>query len=453
MRKLIWQQKLMLACLAVLYLFMASIMVRCAVCNVLVKKLALDNAVTQTVLFDRPALQLPAMTQEKKKLDWSKIYPYNGEDKATANAEQAKPVSPYVARVLGVEKKINAWCTDHVIDYNFWSYWAATYAHLVRWNLTAPQDNNRALELEPGYYATLYPEGDVRPYAEAVRALQDVAADAGARLIYVQAPEKINKFHDVEIQQLDHANQNADRMLACLQELGVDTYDLRDELERDFTAAEYRDLFFRTDHHWRLSTGMWAAAKLTQKLHADYGIAADLSHFDLADYDEEVHSGLFIGSQGTKLTTAMVEPEDFSYYYPRFTTKIHWNTPSFGVDKVGDFSIVYNKDCLGLKRYGLTDVCIGAHSSYGYGGSSVIFAENLLLDSLPDQRILIIRDSFGNTTLPFMTLALKNIVSVWPLAYNGSIEGLIRATRPNVVVIMYTCMNLKDNDKIMFDFR
>ena len=62
--------------------------------------------------------------------------------------------------------------------------------------------------------------------------------------------------------------------------------------------------------------------------------------------------------------------------------------------------------------------------------------------------MLIIRDSFLDTELVFLSMALKDIILLDIRHFDGSLESYIEQERPDIVMVMYT---LPDGGAIDFN--
>ena len=60
------------------------------------------------------------------------------------------------------------------------------------------------------------------------------------------------------------------------------------------------------------------------------------------------------------------------------------------------------------------------------------------LTGFSNQKILIIRDSFGDTIIPLLSLGCKNITAVDLRYFTGSLRALVKEFQPDAVLILYT---------------
>ena len=444
--------KVMLCCLMVLVVFMSGIFLRLGTRQVLVKRLGMDNAFTQMVLFDRQVLQVKE--REKKKnvdINWAAKYPFYEQQAASYQLGNfLRNMSDLKLSIKKLEKeKIDKWCRDYLAFYSVLVEAGRGIDNVLAWDLMTPGMD--VYRLQDGYLTYSYKKLDMAEHIGAVAEFAQLVSQQGGRLLYVQSPGKTNPFGDRELDGLDYANYNTDMLLQGLQARGVDVFDLRQDMYRDMGNEGSHKPFFRTDHHWLPSTALWAAEKLAARLHADYDVDVDFGHFSEADYDVVNYENYFLGSQGKKVTLAKTTAEDIALYYPKFSTAVRLEIPSLGIDTRGDFTSMYDmemvkkRDCYGGNPY----------AAYGYGDMPEIKVHNFTNEHLRDKKILIIRDSMVDTVLPFLSMGLKDITLLDIRHFNGSVRRYVEDCKPDIVIVMYklSCEPIVWNHKDKFDFR
>ena len=444
--------KVMLCCLMVLVVFMSGIFLRLGTRQVLVKRLGMDNAFTQMVLFDRQVLQVKE--REKKKnvdINWAAKYPFYEQQAASYQLGNfLRNMSDLKLSIKKLEKeKIDKWCRDYLAFYSVLVEAGRGIDNVLAWDLMTPGMD--VYRLQDGYLTYSYRKLDMAEHIGAVAEFAQLVSQQGGRLLYVQSPGKTNPFGDRELDGLDYANYNTDMLLQGLQARGVDVFDLRQDMYRDMGNEGWHKAFFRTDHHWLPSTALWAAEKLAARLHADYDVDVDFGHFSEADYDVVNYENYFLGSQGKKVTLAKTTAEDIALYYPKFSTDVRLEIPSLGIDTRGDFTIMYDMEMVKKRDfYGGNP-----YAAYGYGDMPEIKVHNFTNEHLRDKKILIIRDSMVDTVLPFLSMGLKDITLLDIRHFNGSVRRYVEDFKPDIVIVMYkpSYEPIVWNHKDKFDFR
>lgn len=444
--------KVMLCCLMVLVVFMSGIFLRLGTRQVLVKRLGMDNAFTQMVLFDRQALQVKEGDKKKNvDINWAAKYPFHEQQAASYQ------LGNFLRNMSGLkisikkleEEKIDKWCRDNLAFYSVLVEAGRGIDNVLAWDIMTPGMD--VYRLQDGYLTYSYRKLDMAEHIGAVAEFAQLVSQQGGRLLYVQSPGKTNPFGDRELDGLDYANYNTDMLLQGLQARGVDVFDLRQDMYRDMGNEGWHKAFFRTDHHWLPSTALWAAEKLAARLHADYDVDVDFGHFSEADYDVVNYENYFLGSQGKKVTLAKTTAEDIALYYPKFSTDVRLEIPSLGIDTRGDFTIMYDMEMVKKRDfYGGNP-----YAAYGYGDMPEIKVHNFTNEYLRDKKILIIRDSMVDTVLPFLSMGLKDITLLDIRHFNGSVRRYVEDFKPDIVIVMYklSCEPIVWNHKDKFDFR
>ena len=107
--------KVMLCCLMVLVVFMSGIFLRLGTRQVLVKRLGMDNAFTQMVLFDRQVLQVKEGDKKKNvDINWAAKYPFSEQQAASYQLGNLlrNMSSLKLSRKKSEEEKSDKWCRD-----------------------------------------------------------------------------------------------------------------------------------------------------------------------------------------------------------------------------------------------------------------------------------------------------------------------------------------------------
>lgn len=227
-------------------------------------------------------------------------------------------------------------------------------------------------------------------YIQSVSSFADRMAEKGVRVISAPAPTSVGVMVEPEyLEQLNCARQ--DEMLSYLHDnmsanvIKVDTFS-------NLVAHNDEYIYFRTDHHWTQLGAYYAYEALCQ---ATGQAAASLDSFTLWD------QGKFTGSLYGKVRwPKKLRPDTLECYVPQgdITFYAHFKDGSLGTewpliaDKTGDV----NRN----SRYSafLAADCAMAH---------------VVNESIPDgPNCLVIKDSFGNCYVPFLTQNYHNVYAI-----------------------------------------
>lgn len=228
--------------------------------------------------------------------------------------------------------------------------------------------------------------------------LRDFLEENGIRLLYVNEPTKYTddslfpEAFGIET----WSNRNADRFLARIREAGVNAIDLRENMRED--GLEPAALFYRTDHHWTVPAGLWAARIMADGLNQYCGYEMDLSVFDEKNFIRRDWTACWLGEQGKKMAETYVGLDDYTELKPEFATSYTFRN-SDGRAWEGNFDAFISERLYNTEN----DVYENGSWHYAYH----------LLDSVNNTvekgRILMLCDSYDHVTLPFLSLQAREI--------------------------------------------
>lgn len=272
---------------------------------------------------------------------------------------------------------------------------------------------------------------DAAKQAESVKWFSDIMKEKGIDFIYFQYPTK-EKEGDGQLPDgvIDGVNTTADNLVERLKKSGVNCSDLRASLAQKDT--DWYSNFFKTDHHWKPETGVWAAGQIVNTLNADFGYNLDTDIGNLENYNIDVYEKYCFGSQGKIVTLTFADPEDISIIYPKKKTNItvqyNTDTPSTGSFE----DVIFNKSYLNNTDY----YNYSAYSSYLNGNKALTQITNN--DCKNGKKILVIGDSYNKCVVPYLSQTFETATLLDRRYFDGSIIDYIDKTKPDIVVAAYT---------------
>ena len=200
----------------------------------------------------------------------------------------------------------------------------------------------------------------------------------------------------------------------------VEWIDVSTELNKHKTEK----IYYKTDHHWTTLGAFYAFQVAAPSL----GIEGDLS----GKYVSYAVSDSFNGMLASKSGVNLGEKEQIDIYVP---TEEDTDLIVDYVDEGKRSTSLY--DSSKLKEKDQYTVFLGGNSS--------------LLDirtvSTSTKRLLLVKDSFANSFIPFLTPYYREIVVVDPRYYSGTINDLMDSYRISEVLFLYSGNTFfKDNN-------
>ena len=252
---------------------------------------------------------------------------------------------------------------------------------------------------------------------------------------------------------VQNAGNNLDeqkRQIHYLGEKGIDVLDLRARIREE--NLRHHELFYRTDHHWLTTTGIWAAKEILDYCNTRYHFQAETERLLPEQFVQKVYPEWFLGSQGKKVTLARTEPDDFTLLYPKYPTLFHFIVPAAGVDETSDYSVVYDMTEITVKDY----YGKNPYSGCGYGEQPLVRIQNL--ENADNRRVLVLRDSFGDCLIPGLALCEREIDALDLRLFSGSVISYVEQNKPDLVVVLYSAASIGGavnyhSHRDMFDFR
>lgn len=356
-------------------------------------------------------------------IDWKKLYPFD-EPEVRRFADKKQTL---VERFKG---RFDSYTSKSLLGSHRLVEAARTYEEFIGWNIAAIGSYNPVVKIRDGYLTSFKESSDVSGNAESLKAFSEFCRENGTELFYINLPCKVCVSEDKDINGvLDYTNQNADRLLSMIGEAGITYYDLRKYLHEE--GMNHHEAFFRTDHHWKPETGLWAAGHILRILRDDYGWPVDAEILNPERFRYENYSSWFLGSEGKKLTLARTSPDDFTMIYPEFSTQISFDVPYCGISAGGDFTVIYNMRQIKRKDY----YNLNPYGAYKYADQPLTHIHNKL-NGL-QKTILVVHDSMSNVIIPFIGLGIQDIYELDLRHFTGSLRRYILSLRPDMVIVSY----------------
>ena len=374
-------------------------------------------------------------------IDWEKLYPF--EESADYRPEPKESMFAYI------KEKLEQYTSEKIAGRFTIIKAAKTYEEFICWNMASIQGYNPVIKLHDGYLSNLVESRDISENAQAVKELDNFCRELSIECSYINLPTKICPSEDQDISGIiDYANQNTDRFLEAIGRSGVKYYDLRRILHED--GMNHHEAFFRTDHHWKPETGLWAAKHILEFLRDDYGWKVDPEILNPDKFERKVYPEWFLGSHGKKVTHIRTKPDDITLLTPKYPTFLHIEIPNKKVNLSGDFSVTYDMNKIKKRDY----YNLSSFGAYNHGRNPLCIIENLIAGN--NRKFMLIYDSFSDAVIPFLALGISKVYAVDLRSFTGSLKTCIKTFKPDALAVIYYSEfpgTTSIYDKQLYDFR
>jgi hypothetical protein len=293
---------------------------------------------------------------------------------------------------------------------------------------------NERILFKDGILGYMYvSSGDaVGAYIDATAAFARRVEKRGVPFLYVQLPGKFALDEDLMPEGLEHYNPNEEALqtVSGLVERGVRTVDLVHVFAT--TRADVEANFFRTDHHWRAQAAFKAAGLVAHEL-ADILDDQELRkppELDIGNWKKRTLKQAFLGSHGRRTGRWFAGVDDFEYLTPNFKTDIqcYW---AGKLQSRGKFE----KSVLNFRHLSRPIHVRNAFGVFGSDRNEVVFVNGRARSKA---RILVVKDSFSNPMVGFLSTVCRNVTKVDPRRFSSPNDAMkfVEKYSPDVVLMV-----------------
>ena len=280
-----------------------------------------------------------------------------------------------------------------------------------------------------GYIVSAYPYTTTDYEYYEILAFKEFLDTNGVSLLYVNEP--IKYLDDAEFTNEfgieSFSNRNADLLLNRLRDAGINAIDIREDISGE--GKDIHDLFYRTDHHWTVPSGLWATQIIAKGLNESCGYDINLSIYDPQNYSFTTFENRWLGEQGNLLAETYVGLDDFTEIKPTFTTDYTFKDRYGNIYKEGTFKDFIMEDMYDPDNEEYT----GASLHYSY------LRMNCINNNVSHGKVLLICDSYAHATEAFLSLGVHELDSIIlrDQDENFSIRNYILQNSYDTVIIAY----------------
>lgn len=223
-----------------------------------------------------------------------------------------------------------------------------------------------------------------------------------------------------------------DKTMADLKSNGIDVLDIEESITTE--NLDKYSLFFKTDHHWKPSTGIWVSKLISENLNQNFSYNIDLEKLNIENYNVETYENSFLGSQGKRIGKYYAGTDDFDIIYPKFDTNFTITTA--GKEAVtGDFekTMLHREN---LTPNNLLNKDTTAYDVYMEGNHSLVKIQNN--NNLNGKKALLVLDSYGVVIAPYLAQSFSQLDCIDIRSYKDSVDSYIAENAPDVVIYSIT---------------
>lgn len=197
--------------------------------------------------------------------------------------------------------------------------------------------------------------------------------------------------------------------------------DLYDSLNKH--KDEY--IFYKTDHHWTSRGAYIAYREMCKQL--------NINPKEETEFDVEEVTNNFYGSLYSKMETVAVNSDSINIYFPKEKNDLVVNY----VDRKEKFASLYNNESLDKKD---------KYQVFTRGNHSLINIKSL---GDPKKKLLVIKDSYANCFLPFLTAHYGEIDVVDLRYYIDDLNELIDVDGITDVLFLFNVNTFNQDNSIL----
>ncbi|MBQ3281115.1 MAG: hypothetical protein IJH41_01790 [Eubacterium sp.] len=214
-------------------------------------------------------------------------------------------------------------------------------------------------------------------------------------------------------------NADIDRVLKSVKKMGYKPIDVRDELSE---AAKDQQVYYRTDHHWT-TDGAYVAYQKAAKI---------MKLKSKTEYEAEVVKKDFVGTLSSKsgFTNGLRDP--IKIYLPKGDKAL--NSVIRYKDKKEKTTMYYDMANLDIKD---------AYTVFGGTNQSLI---TISTPTKSSRHLLVVKDSYANCFIPFLTQDYRTITIVDPRYYYENIATVMKADEIDDVLFLYNANTFFDDN-------
>jgi len=314
--------------------------------------------------------------------------------------------------------KYETYIADQFILRNFWIN-VKSRSEII----SGKKENNDVYLGKDKYLIAKFKKPDEESFDEKLKAVNDFSNENKKVTKYIMlVPNKIKvledklpKYAPVE-NQLEYINKFYSGL-----DKSVKTINVYDTLNKN----KNKYLYYKNDHHWTTQGAYYA--------YLEFCKSSGLTPKDANDYDIKKVSNKFYGTLYSKAGVTNVDSDIINVYSP----KKHEDLLVNYVEEKKKSSSLYNSSSLNTKD---------KYSTF-LDGNHPLIKISTMSDS--SKKLLVIKDSYANCFIPFLTSHFNDIIVVDLRYYSDDIPTLIKDYNITDVLMLYNTNTFFEDESIL----
>lgn len=245
------------------------------------------------------------------------------------------------------------------------------------------------------------------------------------KMYFMLAPNAVSVMSDKlpYSAQPEDQNKYMDEMFEATAAAGITNIDVREVLSK--AAADGEQVYYRTDHHWT-TDGAYEAFKYASGI---------LGLGQIEEFETLPVTNHFVGSLASKSGFVGGKADMIKLAAPKDQSK-YLNSVIYYEDTKEKTTSFYQLDNLNVKD---------AYTVFG-GNNHPMYTIKTPVKS--NRRLLLVKDSYANSMIPFLAQYYREIVVVDPRYYYDNVSELMEMESINEVMFLYNANTFFGDDSL-----
>lgn len=274
-----------------------------------------------------------------------------------------------------------------------------------------------------------------------ILSFKNYISELGGYFLFVQLPSKYDMKNELMPQGYSsQIPQDTEILMNAFEYSGIELIDMLPDLSQ--TGEDIETNFYRTDHHWKPTAAFKTFQRIIQHLQKIYP-EENYGTFITDQNNWTVHEipNQFLGSRGKRVGQLFSGMDSLEWLTPNFETNLYFYIPHLNSFYSGSYEHVFIRD-----EYTKPDNEKLHKNHYViHVGEDYPLTISRNMNSLSEQKLLLIKDSFDLPLLTYLSLIFHDVHVIDPRHYkSSSIYDYVAQFKPDIVIMAITSTSLTD---------